>query len=112
MSGALVGCARFGSWAACGLTQAGPLNARGQGYSAPKEASAWVVSVGARAQWEWVFADPIGLRLHLDAASEPHPPEAPDRLPGGLDDAAILGLGGWRPLWTILTVTDRGRSPQ
>jgi len=69
VSGALVGCARFGSWAACGLTQAGPLNARGQGYSETKEVSSWVVSVGARAQWEWVFADPIGLRLHLDAAA-------------------------------------------
>ena len=69
VSGVLVGCARFGNWAACGLTQAGPLNARGQGYSETKEVSSWVVSVGARAQWEWVFADPIGLRLHLDAAA-------------------------------------------
>jgi hypothetical protein len=69
VSGALVGCARFGSWAACGLAQAGPLSARGQGYSRTEEGSAWMVSVGARGQWEWVFADPIGLRLHLDAAA-------------------------------------------
>lgn len=68
VSGALVGCARFGAWAACGLTQAGPLSAKGQGYSRSQEASAWMVSVGARAQWEWMFADPVGLRLHLDGA--------------------------------------------
>ncbi|HVN32343.1 MAG TPA: hypothetical protein VMT45_10170 [Thermoanaerobaculaceae bacterium] len=68
VSGALVGCARFGSWAACGLTQAGPLSAKGQGYSRSQEASAWMVSVGARGQWEWLFADPLGLRLHIDGA--------------------------------------------
>lgn len=68
VSGALVGCARFGSWSACGLTQAGPLSAEGQGYSRSQEATAWMVSVGARGQWEWLFADPVGLRLHLDGA--------------------------------------------
>ena len=68
VSGALVGCARFGSWAACGLTQAGPLKGTGQGYSRSEEASAWMVSVGARGQWEWLFADPVGLRVHLDGA--------------------------------------------
>jgi hypothetical protein len=67
VSGALVGCARFGSWAACGLAQAGPISARGEGYTRSEEVSAWMLSVGARGQWEWVFADPIGLRLHLDA---------------------------------------------
>ncbi len=67
VTGALVGCARFGPWAACGLTQAGPLQARGQGYSRSEDASAWLVSLGARGQWEWVFAGPVGLRLHLDA---------------------------------------------
>ncbi|MGZ6164264.1 MAG: hypothetical protein ACXWLS_13105, partial [Myxococcaceae bacterium] len=67
VTGALVGCARFGAWAACGLTQAGPLQAQGEGYSRSSEASAWLVSVGARGQWEWLFAGPIGLRLHLDA---------------------------------------------
>ena len=68
-SGALVGCARFGPWAACGLTQAGPLHARGEGYSRSQEASAWMVSVGARAQWEWMFSAQVGLRLHLDGAA-------------------------------------------
>jgi hypothetical protein len=27
-----------------------------------------MVSAGVRAQWEWLFADPVGLRLHLDGA--------------------------------------------
>jgi len=66
VSGALVGCARFGVWAACGLAQAGPISASGAGYSRSEEVSAWMLSVGARGQWEWVFADPIGVRLHLD----------------------------------------------
>ena len=68
VSGALVGCARFGSWGACGLALAGPLSGKGQGYSRSQEVSAWMVSAGARAQWEWLFADPVGLRLHLDGA--------------------------------------------
>ena len=68
VSGALVGCARFGSWAACGLALAGPVSGKGEGYSRSEEASAWMVSAGARAQWEWLFADPVGLRLHLDGA--------------------------------------------
>jgi len=66
VSGALVGCARFGSWGACGLALAGPVSGKGEGYSRSQEASAWMVSAGARAQWEWLFADPVGLRLHLD----------------------------------------------
>jgi len=66
VTGALVGCARFGPWAACGLTQAGPLQAKGQGYGRSEDASAWLVSVGARGQWEWLFAGPVGIRLHLD----------------------------------------------
>jgi len=68
-SGALVGCARFGAWGLCGLGQAGPLKARGEGYSRSEETSTWVVSLGARAQWEWVFAHPIGLRFQLDGAA-------------------------------------------
>ena len=68
VSGAVVGCARFGSWGACGLALAGPVSATGEGYSRSQEASPWMVSAGARAQWEWLFADPVGLRLHLDAA--------------------------------------------
>jgi hypothetical protein len=66
LSAALVGCARFGPWGACGVAQAGPLSATGQGYNRSQEASPWMVSAGARAQWEWLFADPVGLRLHLD----------------------------------------------
>jgi hypothetical protein len=68
VSGAVVGCARFGSWGACGLALAGPVSATGEGYSRSQEASPWMVSAGARAQWEWLFADPVGLRLHLDGA--------------------------------------------
>jgi hypothetical protein len=68
VSAALVGCARFGPWGACGVAQAGPLSATGEGYSRSQEASPWMVSAGARAQWEWMFADPVGLRLHLDGA--------------------------------------------
>ncbi|HEY1905347.1 MAG TPA: hypothetical protein VGG91_04865 [Myxococcaceae bacterium] len=68
ISAALVGCARFGPWGACGVAQAGPLSATGEGYSRSQEASPWMVSAGARAQWEWLFADPVGLRLHLDGA--------------------------------------------
>lgn len=68
VSGALVGCARFGGWGACGLALAGPVRGTGEGYSRSQEASAWVVSAGARGQWEWLFADPVGLRLHLDGA--------------------------------------------
>ena len=69
LSAALVGCARFGPWAACGLTQAGPLSATGQGFTNSAEVSPWVVSVGARGQWEWVFANPVSLRLHVDGAA-------------------------------------------
>jgi hypothetical protein len=68
LSAALVGCARFGPWGACGVAQAGPLSATGEGYSRSQEASPWMVSAGARAQWERMFADPVGLRLHLDGA--------------------------------------------
>jgi hypothetical protein len=69
LSAALVGCARFGPWGACAVAQAGPLSATGQGYSRSQEASPWMVSAGARVQWEWLFADPVGLRLHLDGTA-------------------------------------------
>jgi hypothetical protein len=68
LSGAVVGCARFGGWGACGLALGGPVSGTGAGYSRSHEASAWIVSAGARGQWEWLFADPVGLRLHLDGA--------------------------------------------
>ena len=68
MSGAFVGCARFGSWSACGLALAGPVSGKGAGFTESQDASAWMVSTGVRAQWEWLFADPVGLRLHLDGA--------------------------------------------
>ena len=41
VTGALVGCARFGSWAACGLTLAGPLQRPGRGVRHSTGASAW-----------------------------------------------------------------------
>lgn len=68
VSGAVVGCARFGGWGACGLALAGPVSGKGEGYSRSQQGSAWMVSAGARAQWDWLFADPVGLRLHLDGA--------------------------------------------
>jgi hypothetical protein len=68
VSGALVGCARFGSWSACGVALAGPVSGKGAGFAESQDASAWMVSAGARGQWEWLFADPVGLRLHLDGA--------------------------------------------
>jgi hypothetical protein len=68
VAGSLVGCARFGSWSACGLALAGPVSGEGTGFAHSQDASAWMVSAGARGQWEWMFADPVGLRLHLDGA--------------------------------------------
>jgi len=68
VAGSLVGCARFGSWSACGLALAGPVSGKGTGFARSQDASAWMVSAGARGQWEWLFADPVGLRLHLDGA--------------------------------------------
>src|SRR5262249_54784275 len=69
ISAALVGCARFGPWAACGLSQAGPLSATGQGFTSSEEVSPWVVSVGARGQWGWVFAIPGALRFRVDGTA-------------------------------------------
>jgi hypothetical protein len=66
VSAGLSGCALFGPWGACGVAQAGPFSSSGSGYGQAKEASTWVVSLGARAQWIWVFANPVGLRLHVD----------------------------------------------
>jgi hypothetical protein len=60
------GCALFGPWGACGVVEAGPFSSTGSGYAQSIEASTWVVSLGARAQWTWVFANPVGLRLHVD----------------------------------------------
>lgn len=68
VAGSVVGCARFGSWSACGFALAGPVSAQGAGFARSQDASAWMFSVGARGQWEWLFADPVGLRLHLDGA--------------------------------------------
>jgi hypothetical protein len=66
VTGAVVGCALFGDWGACGLIQAGPLRSQGSGYQDSLNATTWVVAVGARGQWDWVFAHPVGLRLHAD----------------------------------------------
>lgn len=62
----LTGCALFGPWGACGTAQAGPFSSSGSGFGQSIEASTWVASLGARAQWTWVFANPVGLRLHVD----------------------------------------------
>jgi hypothetical protein len=66
VTGALVGCAKFGDWSACGLAQAGPYTAQGHGYSPSFSTTTWVVALGARGQWDWVFVHPVGLRLHID----------------------------------------------
>jgi hypothetical protein len=66
VTGALVGCAVFGDWSACGLVQAGPFTAQGHGYTPSFTTTTWVVALGARGQWDWVFAHPVGLRLHVD----------------------------------------------
>jgi len=66
VTGSLVGCALFGDWGACGLVQAGPLSSRGSGYPESLNATTWVFAVGARGQWDWVFAHPVGLRVHVD----------------------------------------------
>ena len=68
VAGSVVGCARFGSWSACGLALAGPVSAKGSGFARSQDASAWMFSAGASGRWEWLFADPVGLRLHLDGA--------------------------------------------
>ena len=60
------GCALFGPWGACGVVDGGPFSSSGSGYPQSIETSDWVVSLGARAQWTWVFANPVGLRLHVD----------------------------------------------
>ena len=44
VSGAVVGCARFGSWSACGLALAGPVSGKGAGFTESQDASAWMVS--------------------------------------------------------------------
>ena len=66
VTGAAVGCALFGDWGACGLVQAGPLSSQGSGYPQSLNATTWVLAIGARGQWDWVFAHPVGLRLHVD----------------------------------------------
>jgi hypothetical protein len=66
VTGALVGCATFGDFGACGLFQAGPLTSQGKGYADAQSHTTWVVALGARGQWDWVFAHPVGLRLQVD----------------------------------------------
>jgi hypothetical protein len=68
VTGAVVGCALFGPWGACGLLQAGPQTSQGK-VQTPLQtvtSTTWVVALGARGQFDWVFAHPVGLRLHLD----------------------------------------------
>ena len=62
----LVGCATFGPWAACGLLETGPYSAQGKGFTESQSHTTWVLGLGARGQWDWVFAHPVGLRVHVD----------------------------------------------
>lgn len=66
VTGALVGCARFGGFGACGLFETGPFHSQGTGYAQSQSQTTWAVAVGVRAQWDWVFAHPVGLRLQAD----------------------------------------------
>jgi hypothetical protein len=68
-TGALVGCATFqsvGAFGACGLLEVGPLTSQGRGYSESFKTTTWTVALGVRGQWDWVFAHPVGLRVHVD----------------------------------------------
>jgi hypothetical protein len=69
LTGALVGCATFqsfGSFGACGVLEAGPFTSQGHGYAQSLKATTWTASLGVRGQWDWVFAHPVGLRVHVD----------------------------------------------
>jgi hypothetical protein len=68
-TGALVGCATFqsvGAFGACGLFEVGPLTSQGRGYAESFKTTTWTVALGVRGQWDWVFAHPVGLRVHVD----------------------------------------------
>jgi hypothetical protein len=66
LTAGLVGCATFGDWSACGLVQTGPFTSQGKGLADAQSHTTWVVELGARGQWDWVFVYPVGLRLHVD----------------------------------------------
>jgi hypothetical protein len=69
LTGALVGCATFksfGSFGACGLFETGPLTSQGHGYSQSFSSTTWTAALGVRGHWDWVFAHPLGLRVHVD----------------------------------------------
>ncbi len=66
VTGTLVGCARFAGFGACGLFQAGPLSSTGNGFAQSQSSTTWMAALGARVQWDWVFAHPVGLRVQVD----------------------------------------------
>jgi hypothetical protein len=66
VTGALVGCATLGDFGACGLFQAGPLSSTGNGFVQSQSSTTWATALGARAQWDWVFAHPVGVRVQAD----------------------------------------------
>jgi hypothetical protein len=66
LTAGLVGCATFGDFSACGLVETGPFTSQGKGLADAETHMTWVVELGARGQWDWVFVYPVGLRLHVD----------------------------------------------
>jgi hypothetical protein len=66
VTGTLVGCGSLGDFSACGLFQAGALSSTGSGYVQSQSATNWEVALGARLQWSWVFAHPLGVRVQVD----------------------------------------------
>jgi hypothetical protein len=65
----LTPCLHAGPWGGCGLLEVAALNETGSGYAVSTSQTTWIPRLGLRAQWEWVFAAPVGLRLHLDGAA-------------------------------------------
>ncbi len=66
VTGALVGCGTLSGFGLCAVVQTGPLTSTGSGYPTVQSASSWVLQLGVRAQWDWVFAHPVGLRLQAE----------------------------------------------
>ncbi|HXX30479.1 MAG TPA: hypothetical protein VEJ89_07160 [Myxococcaceae bacterium] len=94
VTAAAVGCALFGDFGACGLIQVGPLTADGRGYTQSLNTTTWVVALGARGQWDWVFAHPVGLRLHVDGlVNLVRPRLLVDGVPAWTAPSVALALG-------------------
>jgi hypothetical protein len=65
----VVPCLHAGQWGGCALLEVAALTGTGSGYAVSSSHTTWMPRLGLRAQWEWVFAAPVGLRLYLDGAA-------------------------------------------